>query len=274
MKTSVRLLIAAALLAGCANPLEPEKQSYYSGTIPIAQGNTWFYQHYHSTTRPFYTFEYQHTQYRNSVFVVSIDSVSSHMRGDSVLFRVTTGDSTIDSSDFNDLFAESFSYFNSDSTMTWSAIAVAFPPIVYEKHTVAYYLCTKNSLFVRDTGTGFWKPDSGSFLSYKGQPDSSYNVQHIGLGDLCFDYYRHSYSAAVVINSRDTGKLNTTEIAQTRHSNNDHINGYDTLQWIENTGLYYKCGYGNYVSGTSYSQTSIDKYSLISFNGSPITVSQ
>lgn len=292
MKYFGRFLIVTTLLAGCShNPVAPEKPSYFSGTVPIAKGNTWVYQHRYSVENSLSWFQnMQYTQYRNNLFTMSIDSVSVSRRGDSVLFRVNASDTTIDSSDFQDLFAECFSYYfsktdpvNTDSsadssafrTLIWSEIATTFPPIVYDKHTVTYYLLIKSSLFVRDTVTGFWKADSnGSLLSYKVPPDSSCSVPPYGESRNSSDYTRHSYSAIVTINSQDTGKYYTTEIAESQHFDGFITNIDAMLRWIENTGLFYKSNYIYFGVGDPYNVTSTENYSLISFNGSPISISQ
>jgi hypothetical protein len=252
-----RFLIVIALLAACShNPVAPEKKSYYSGTIPIAKGNTWVYQHYYSNVTSYFSTT-QQVQYRNGLYTISIGVIDSFiLGGDSVVFTIAAVDSGV-----------GYVYNN--------IVIITDSNFVFVNREAKSCLLTNNTLFVKDTGTGLWKTDSnGSFLSYKVPPDSSFSVPPYGESRNSSDYTRHSYSAIVTINSQNTGKYYTTEIAESQHFDGFITNIDDMLRWIENTGLFYKSNYGYFGVGAPYNVTINENYSLISFNGTLVSISQ
>jgi|GEM_PF-3350592 hypothetical protein len=222
--------------------------SSFGATIPIAVGNTWEYQH-------------SYVSYDNNAetgekfgsYIISIDSIS--IRGDSILFKV----STIDSGQ---------GYYRS--------FGLWMPGSFYDLNT-NNYLFTKNLLFTKDTATGLWKTYGESFLSYSVQPDSSYHVTEKPSYYDTVDYQRNTDSAAVIVNGKDTGTLYTTSSNYTYASGPaqmiSHDTTYDKTQWLENIGLIHKDhSSGNSSSIPGFNQgRDAEHYSLVSFNGKAVS---
>ena len=217
-------------------------------TIPIVSGNTWIYQH-HSLWDAFAPGPGQ----KDGLFIMSIDSVS--VRGDSVLFKMTA----------------------IDSGTGWNWMSY----YTYDNRDTNNYLLTNNTLFAMDTGTGLWNKYTGSLLSYLIQPDSAYHFEGTTSPYDTIAYQRHTDSATVIINGRDTGEFYAS-IRDSLYIERWIIPppmGYsitinDTTQWLENIGSIYQVhtmlylSYGIFDVNTS----TLERYSLISFNGSPVTI--
>jgi hypothetical protein len=262
MKIILKFLIAAVLVAGCGgNPVAPEVPDapLYSGTIPVTEGNTWVYQHdylYHQES------PYQPTRRMNGLLTISITTVSTSAQGDSTFFSATM----VDSGD---------SVYDSQETIPVLDSNGNFVPTVFYYHDTnafihyanKYYVVTNNVLSAMDSDTN--STADLPFFSYTLLPDSTKTAppsMHM------FDFSRHSFCTTVTFNSSDTLALWTTETCSFLRIHTDESRDSCATHWLENIGCI------NYSlkksESSSYGAATAESYSLLSFNGSPVTVSR
>ena len=228
MNIIIKLLIAAALLAGCSNPVEPDKP--YSVTTPIAEGNTWVYGHYFRYDD---RADYYDIDSNGGLFTVSMDSVSS--RNDSVFFRLSTVDSGL-----------------SRKPKSNYVIPQEYTYSTYDIHDTDRFLQTGSGLFKMDMA-GLWQNSDWSFLTFLIKP---------GTG-----------SSTVMVNGGNTSTLYKNVIFNFNYGTMQWDIMRDTTKWLGGIGLYQSC-YERDINLPSENVDTVNRYSLVSFDGSPVTISQ
>jgi hypothetical protein len=245
MKTLTRLLIAAVLVAGCGqNPVEPDS---HIKTIPVAEGNTWVYRH----TKEITLWSWH-----------APDSIESHeyRQGQCKLVVVSATASavtlTVSDSGASTLNDTGFSSFCDLDRLTFS-------------------IPLKEDLFITQYGYSAPSMPYSSpaaplpyFLTYAPFPDTTIN--HLYLTQA---YQLSSYNRQTDQGNGTDGLHTTTTGFLIYDGMYDEIHS-DTLKWLDDVGVFHD-SHTKVISTYGHSPLSrtVETYSLLSFNGSPVTVS-
>jgi len=228
--------------------------------IPIADGNTWVYK-YSDTLKMSAGPAFIVISGKEGLFTMQMDSVI--IVSDTIFFTMTTIDSGIT---------------NRGS--------------LYNNRSVKKYMVTSGMLFLQDTATGSWFFSSDRNITFMPPGDTSYSWCAGWYGkitegfDTTIQCNRYTDSSAVVVNGKNMSQLFTTDtsffwltvgfdtILGGSYDTISDISRMDTLQWLDNMGMFYHA-YEYIDKGSSSVQTIstfAEKYSLLSFNGTPVSI--
>jgi hypothetical protein len=237
----------------------------HAATIPVAVGNTWVYK-YSDTVKSKGGFDQQFTvlSSKEGLFTMQIDSVITW--SDTILFTMT----------------------NIDSGVTISGS-------VYKNKIKLKYMARNSGLSKCDSATGLWEFCSDELITYLPHKDTSYGWIVVGIDNeyikqsASFNCSRNTDLSLLLVNNSDTSILHTTDtIYSWSNGTLDKVNhiifgatsriSRDTLEWVDTIGVFYHINntdsiYGNdFDLSTKYSTNSKETYTLIAFNGSPVSI--
>jgi hypothetical protein len=251
-------VVHSLLFYACLLSLSIPTSLYAAKTIPIADGNTWVYQHV-DTVKALRTYVLSS---KTGLFFMRMDSVVT--RVDTVFFTITTIDSGI---------------YQGGSP--------------YYDRSVNNYMIINGDLYLRDTTNGSWHVSIDENVIFVLHRDTSYKWNSEWFGKIGSGYdtailcSRHSDSMAVIVNGLRTSRLYRTDTSffwsetafDTLHAGGNVGRLYDTtrndtMQWLDSVGVFLHVNGFDYWSyyNTASSRLYVERYSLLSFNGTPISI--
>ena len=232
----------------------------HAAMIPVAEGNTWVYNHRFS--RNISSPQSGTLDSNEGLFTMRIDSVI--IRADTMVFNMTTIDSGVTS---------------------------AGTP--FNERSMNKYMKVQNGLFKLDTATDKLLPCSDPFILFIPHSDTSYS-SYVVLrdddhykSDSSYSSSRHIDSLTVTINGTDERKLYIADTSFLRRANNwDKENGNtfspystasgDTLQWLDGIGVIsrsYRYDDGTLINTSAFNRSIFkETYTILSFNGNSVSI--